>query len=320
MKRLHQFNETNTPAQPEAEDATPSVAAFIAAIEDSASIEKTERGSLRKNEEESCTEAIICVGEECWQDSKECTSDSSSDESGDSSDGSNDDSSNDSNDDSSNDQNSGNDNQDQEGGGGGPPPSDDDNGDGGESPDPCVDAKTSLCETSPEREKKIPQIQDFSPADTIKIDELPDCRSGSPNDLKHPEDEEEMWRDYCESSLPNSEQKQHIKTALQRIKNHGKECAQIAQRARTYLSKDLIYLDPTANRASGHGNKGLVIIWEAFADSFRGNYTKEDEGYARDGNLQSILVHEFDHVLGEKSHLPGTFRTSHVEQCSNITF
>jgi hypothetical protein len=170
------------------------------------------------------------------------------------------------------------------------------------------------------REKKIPQIQDFSPADTIKIDELPDCRSGSPNDLKHPEDEERCGGTTVSPHCQIRSRSNTLKFPFKKIKNCGKECAQIAQRARTYLSKDLIYLDPTANRASGHGNKGLVIIWEAFADSFRGNYTKEDEGYARDGNLQSILVHEFDHVLGEKSHLPGTFRTSHVKQCSNITF
>lgn len=97
-------------------------------------------------------------------------------------------------------------------------------------------------------------------------------------------------------------------------------CAKIAQRARSYLNNDLIYLDPEAQRAGGHGYEGLVIIWEAYADRFSGGTTKEDAGYARDGSLQSILVHEFDHAMGEEGHLSETYRTSHQEQCSNITY
>lgn len=135
MERLHQFNETNKPAQPDAEEAAPSVSAFIASIEDSTSTPEKSGELLRKNEEEDCTEAIICVDGNCWQDSKECTSDGSSSNgsSGDSSDG-------------SQGQHSGNDTGE---GGGGAPPSVGDSGDGGESADPCDQPRTSLCDTNP---------------------------------------------------------------------------------------------------------------------------------------------------------------------------
>lgn len=95
----------------------------------------------------------------------------------------------------------------------------------------------------------------------------------------------------------------------------------MAQRARLYLDNDLIYIDPTPDRAGGWGYEGLVIIWIDYVDRYHDDRTKKDDGYARDGNLDSILAHELDHVFG-RPHLPDAVpsRTEHTEECSNISF
>jgi hypothetical protein len=156
--------------------------------------------------------------------------------------------------------------------------------------------------------------------DTVKIENLPDCSDPQgANELGNSDIQPDAWRDYCESSLPNATQKQRIEDALDRIEQRGQACARIAQRARLYLNNNLIYLDPTPNRASGWGHEGLVIIWDDYADRYYDDRTRKDDGWANDGNLDSILAHEFDHVRGE-DHLDGTHRTEHTEQCSNIDF
>jgi len=164
--------------------------------------------------------------------------------------------------------------------------------------------------------KEIPQIQDFNPAvDTVKIGNLPDC--DDPQGASKLDDSDikpDAWGDYCESSLPNAKQEQRIEDAIDRIEKRGDMCAQIANRARSYLEKNLIYFDPKPQRAGGHGYEGLVIIWEDYVDRYHSGRTKKDDGWAREGSLQSILVHEFDHAMGEKGHLNGTYRTSHQKQ------
>ncbi len=130
--------------------------------------------------------------------------------------------------------------------------------------------------------KRIPS-HDYNPeVDTVKIDELPDCSlsdSQAANQLGSDDIDLDEWKDYCESSQPNSQQTQRILDAINRIADRGSVCAQIARRARLYLRKDLIYLDPTPTRMSGFGHPGLVVFWSAYVDRYHDDRTKEDDGW-----------------------------------------
>jgi len=235
------------------------------------------------------------------------------------------------------------------GGGGSDDPFPEDGGGGGGSGDGGDDGADQLCPTPnpppgadciaqnpcerddppeycapPEREepKKVPKVKDFDVAvDTVKIDNLPDC--DDPQDVDNLGDsdlEPIAWKDYCESSMPNQTQRKRIEDALDRIQERGKVCAKLARRGQSYLEKGLILIDPEAQRAGGHGYEGLVIIWQAYVNRYYGDRTKEDDGWARDGNLDSILAHEFDHVVMDEGHIDETQRTKHTEQCSNIDY
>lgn len=130
-ERLHRFNEENRPLKPEVKDMTVSMQDFLAER-----YPKNGRSSKAMQEDDNCTEAVICVGANCWVDSKECGDGPPSDNSGGGVPG----------DDGS------------EGGGSGYPPN---GGDGGGAPDPCDGTRTSFCDNGPPAEPPYPVSDDL---------------------------------------------------------------------------------------------------------------------------------------------------------------
>lgn len=131
IERLHHFNEGNTPAQPEAEEAAVTVSGFLEAMDDSSRSGKSASPPITKNMKEDCSTAIVCVGGYCGEKGEVCR-DGGGGFGGGGSSGSGDPGSGD---------------EEGGGGGGGPIPGHGDgDGDGGDSADPCEETRTSLCE------------------------------------------------------------------------------------------------------------------------------------------------------------------------------
>jgi len=153
----------------------------------------------------------------------------------------------------------------------------------------------------------------FGPATESMNDEIaeqdtvPNCTQAQTTD----------WANaFCRSTAPAGARLDSTNAALNRMEQRGEACAELAREGRRLLSAGRLgYFVPTTGDAGGWGDSDIgVIVADYWADQYSGGRVSGDNR-----NLDHILSHEIDHVLGRDHTDTGGYETPNSRTCSGLS-
>jgi hypothetical protein len=160
---------------------------------------------------------------------------------------------------------------------------------------------------------------DAPQGDEVADQALPDCTQAQPTHAS-PHGFMNFDNVYCRSTDSRDWAREHIEVALQRIRDRGGICAEIADQGEYMLNAGRIrtYTTQTTNGvmdAGGYANKGDGVV--LLSDSWILRYTYAHTGETPPRNLDHAIVHELDHMVG-LAHLADVRETPNSRHCSGV--
>lgn len=128
---------------------------------------------------------------------------------------------------------------------------------------------------------------------------------------------------WCASTVPKGTNLITINNALNKIKQRGSECAEIAQKGQQLLNQFGIRYYPSGTIPyGGRGGPqfGILLSDAWFADYYINGFKEiiDIDGIKVKINLEYALVHEIEHALGRHHISDSSWRTPHAVSCSGL--